>query len=876
MMRKLILECHYSLGDIVLLTGAVRDFHRGLSDRFQMDVRTGFPALWENNPYLTRLNPYDPETTVVTCDIPLVDHSNEVPSHCLHGFIDFLNHYWGTSVQPTECRGDIHISRHEQMSPSPLENIAGGKIPFWLLSAGGKYDNTIKWWDHRRYQAVVDHFRGRIQFVQVGHETDHHPKLSGVIDLRGKTSLRELVRLVYHAQGVLCGVTGLMHLAAAVPVPPGRISNRPCVVIAGGRESPHWEAYPGHQFIHTVGALSCCAAGGCWRARTLPLGDGRAEDKPENLCADVRGNLPRCMDLISAEAVIGRIEIYFQGGVASYLNSREAITAERGVSVTAAHYLDDGVLTFYTAPAAAEHFVQSLPLYPGGFKGRGLVICGGGVKMFTNAWVCINMLRRSGCKLPIQLWFLGRMELDNIMRTLVAPLDVECVDALALRDQYPVRQLNGWSLKPHAILHSPFEEVMLLDADNVPLADPTHLFDSAQFCQTGAIFWPDAEPLPPESSAWRVFNVPYRDEPSFESGQMVLNKRICWAPLNLCMWYNEHGDFFYRHVHGDKDTFHLAFRKLGQPYAMPPIPMRLLPATMCQHDFNGRRLFQHRNRDKWNLFGTNRHIRGFEGERLCFTYLEELRQKWISGKSHSWASQSEQIPRKNRRHRSPSRVRIATCMISCRARERLRQQTLARLARTDWGLAPLSVVVDEERFSQSVDNLTHTAWKALQHGLATDAHYILYLGDDLDFNRHFHHNLTTWISCHTSELLLGTLYNPGLPELAWDIGRNSILMNPNTLFGSQALVISHQLACYFIEHWFEGPPALDLKMGALAAQYPTSLYCHHPSLVQHLGKLSAWGAGFHQANDFNPGWRAAMPDKTIPVEFLPVSSGPQP
>jgi hypothetical protein len=82
------------------------------------------------------------------------------------------------------------------------------------------------------------------------------------------------------------------------------------VVIAGGREPPHWEAYPHHQFIHTVGSLPCCDDGGCWKSRTRRLGDGQAGDLPENLCLDVRGDLPACMDLITAADVAGRIELY--------------------------------------------------------------------------------------------------------------------------------------------------------------------------------------------------------------------------------------------------------------------------------------------------------------------------------------------------------------------------------------------------------------------------------------------------------------------------------------------------------------------------------------------------------------------------------------
>lgn len=98
-----------------------------------------------------------------------------------------------------------------------MQELTGCDLPFWI-AAGGKFDYTIKWWDPQRYQQVVDHFRGRIQFVQVGEEGHHHPRFDGVIDLRGRTDQRQLIRLVYHAQGVLCGVTSLMHFAAAVPV----------------------------------------------------------------------------------------------------------------------------------------------------------------------------------------------------------------------------------------------------------------------------------------------------------------------------------------------------------------------------------------------------------------------------------------------------------------------------------------------------------------------------------------------------------------------------------------------------------------------------------------------------------------------------------
>ncbi len=297
-----------------MLTAAVRDLHRCHPNEFVTDVRTSCPDLWHHNPHLTPLDEHDPDATVVDCHYPLIHRSNQEPRHFLDGFVEYLNEQLGLRIRTTEFRGDLYISQAEKDWFREIEDREGASLPFWLFASGGKFDFTAKWWAADRYQQVVDHFRGRIQFVQVGEDHHHHPAIDGVVDLRGQTTLRQLVRLMYHAQGSISAVSLLMHLAAAVEVKPGMPLNRPCVVVAGGREPPHFTAYPHHQFIHTVGALRCCDNGGCWKSRTLPLGDGDVNDRPDALCVDVVGSLPRCMDLISPQDVINRIEYYFRGG----------------------------------------------------------------------------------------------------------------------------------------------------------------------------------------------------------------------------------------------------------------------------------------------------------------------------------------------------------------------------------------------------------------------------------------------------------------------------------------------------------------------------------------------------------------------------------
>jgi ADP-heptose:LPS heptosyltransferase len=626
--RKLLLKNFLSPGDIVLLTAAVRDFHLNYPGRFVTDVRTSCPELWEHNPYLTPLREGDPDVEAIHCHYPLINRCNEAPYHCLHGFIDFLNQQLHLSIKPTVFRGDIHLSEQEKLWYSQVRERTGEETPFWIVVAGGKFDVTIKWWDIRRFQEVVDHFRRKIQFVQVGEDQDYHPPLNGVIDLRGQTDLRQLVRLVHHAQGVLCPVTCLMHLAAAVPTRAGQPSSRPCVVVAGGREPVHWEAYPTHQFIHTMGALPCCETGGCWKCRTVPLGDGNERDAPGALCVNVVGDLPRCMDMIISGEVIRRIETYFDGGVCRYLTPRQARAAWPVVSYSTPKLRRHGRLTEYNARIVMERFLDSLPAYPGGYRGRGVVICAGGVPLLTNAWVCLRMLRRQGCDLPIELWHLGKEEMDPALAQLVRPFGVRCVDAFQVRKRHPARILRGWGIKPYALLHCRFREALLLDADNVSLVNPEFLFETAQFQRTGAIFWPDLQRWDASEPVWRICGVPFRNEAQFESGQIVVDKSRCWKALRLALWMNEHGDFFYEHIYGDKDTFGLAFRKLHQPWSMPSHGVEKLESTMCQHDFQGRRIFQHRNMDKWDLLLRNKPIKGFRFEAACRAFIEELRDRW--------------------------------------------------------------------------------------------------------------------------------------------------------------------------------------------------------------------------------------------------------
>jgi hypothetical protein len=646
-----------------------------------------------------------------------------------------------------------------------------------------------------------------------------------------------------------------MHLAAAVKTRRGRPMNRPCVVIAGGREPAHWEAYPDHQFIHNNGALHCCADGGCWKDRTVRLRDGDERDKREHLCVNVVDGLPRCMDMITPAEIIRRIELYFDGGATKYLSPRQRAAAEQGVIATARNPYDEQPLNLHNAGMACEQFIRTIPEYPDRFKGRGIVICGGGVRYFTTAWVCINMLRRFGCRLPIQFWYLGRKEMDGRMKALLSALGVECVDALQARKKFPARILRGWELKSYAILHSPFREVLLLDADNVPVVNPEFLFDTPEFQNSGAIFWPDYDCTKSEKvmAIWRSCELRVPKEKEFETGQIVVDKQRCWKALCLTMWFNENSDFYYKHLHGDKETFHLAFRKLRKSYSLVQKPIHSLKGIMCQHDFQGRRIFQHRNTDKWDFFLCNRRVEDFWFENECRDYIIQLQREW-NGRIGPGIKRKLKAFARSKPSEKP--LKIEAVIISCAERYELRQQTLDNLSNTDWGEAPLHLQIDDGIGDNYHQRQTRCAHLALKESLTWNADYILFLEDDLDFNRHLSHNLHTWKPLKTRAATLAGLYNPSIRELACDIKTNTRIVDPNCVFGSQAFLISRRAVDYLVQRWNKVDGLQDTKISRLAGLLKNPIFYHTPSLVQHIGVSSVWGGRFHQAMDFDPDWRA--------------------
>jgi len=300
--RKIILKHRLSPGDILTMTRAVADLKATYSD-WEIDVRTPCPEIWENNPHLTSLDENDPEVEVYDIQYPGINESGWRGQHFTDAFRENIEEQLGVKIKKTGIRPEIHISTEEKGWINQVETEFGWHGGFWLINAGWKPDNKLKF--YHRWQEVADifnsRFGGSVRLVQIGHQSHKHTKLKDVYDLVGKTDLRQLIRLCWWAHGTVGPLSFQFVLSAAYL--------QPHVVVAAGKEGVRWHIYPHGRYIYTNGALKCCEWDGCWKGGS------------NGHCADLVYGTPRCFALIEPYQIVDAIEMYYKGGVLE-LNQR--------------------------------------------------------------------------------------------------------------------------------------------------------------------------------------------------------------------------------------------------------------------------------------------------------------------------------------------------------------------------------------------------------------------------------------------------------------------------------------------------------------------------------------------------------------------------
>jgi hypothetical protein len=263
------------------------------------------------------------------------------------------------------------------------------------------------------------------------------------------------------------------------------------------------------------------------------------------------------------------------------------------------------------------------------FKGRGIVICGGGPKYYPSVYVNARMLRLLGCNLPIEVYYLGNKEMDYKMKDILESIgNLKCIDATSFESKYPIRIHGGWESKVYSIINSSFEEVLMIDADNTPLRNPEYIFDSEPYKKFGTVFWPDYECWVHDKNMWEILGIPYRDELQVESGQILINKSRCWHEINMAKYFCDYSDYYFKLFYGDKETFHFGWRFLGSDYGFPSGPDWVNDSVILQKDFDGAWLFSHRAQAKFKMDKSHKISLDIPYEKDTLELLDELGFLW--------------------------------------------------------------------------------------------------------------------------------------------------------------------------------------------------------------------------------------------------------
>ncbi|GAA5871926.1 hypothetical protein JCM3774_000730 [Rhodotorula dairenensis] len=223
---------------------------------------------------------------------------------------------------------------------------------------------------------------------------------------------------------------------------------------------------------------------------------------------------------------------------------------------------------------------------------RGIIIPVGNDQMIYAVSLIATLKHVHRTELPIWVVYAGGDDLDPAKRSALRSIhpSVETVDILNFFDEeYVGIHGGGWAIKVFAILASPFEEVIIADADAVFVQNPEVMFDSPGYNETGTYFFRDREifagpgqvhewwrgvmkgRVPSKqlaSSRWWT-DMASREE--MESGVVVFDKRRLSVVYGLVFtgWLNSRAvreEVTYRNTYGDKESFWMAFELCGLPY----------------------------------------------------------------------------------------------------------------------------------------------------------------------------------------------------------------------------------------------------------------------------------------------------------------------
>lgn len=271
-MRCIRFASHSHIGDMVICTGAIRNVCAAHPDLafvtpdYCRDVYRHNPDMVERATAYTELG----KITYGT----LADEQRGRWGNVVEGFTRSLCALLGIPTVPAVTRVPVlHLSKEELLRSRAYNG-------WWLINANCQTCSMSKGYPY--WQRVVDILGWR--FAQIGGREgrDLSPDLRGVLDIRGRTTLRDLMVMAYGCDGIISPPSCITSIGAAF--------GKPQICLNAGREPDALTDYPRVRHVSRKCACGWGVDTGCIACRM-----GRYASRGCTDCVDDDGRLwARC------------------------------------------------------------------------------------------------------------------------------------------------------------------------------------------------------------------------------------------------------------------------------------------------------------------------------------------------------------------------------------------------------------------------------------------------------------------------------------------------------------------------------------------------------------------------------------------------------
>ena len=210
--------------------------------------------------------------------------------------------------------------------------------------------------------------------------------------------------------------------------------------------------------------------------------------------------------------------------------------------------------------------------------GKGIIMCKVGNDSVKDIKMSIMVLRQSNCQLPIIVYYAGD-DLSDVEFKDISSLPNTKLIALGPKLDMGVETLHGLQLRAYSLIHSPFNETLMLSPQVLLFGNPEYLFGDPHYTNTGALFWRDRR-------QWSLWNkktcdwvrklIPYRKGDNrildkkggdFQTSDILLiNKSNHLKTLENLWVLTDEWDTIYNYLPGDKECYWISAELAKEPY----------------------------------------------------------------------------------------------------------------------------------------------------------------------------------------------------------------------------------------------------------------------------------------------------------------------